>query len=178
MNTNKTEEHFDVVNDLDEVVDCQPRQVVHKTGLKHRAVHVLIFNSKGQLFLQKRSMLKDCFPGTWDSSSSGHLDVGESYDDCAVREVGEELGCQLPMPPQRLLRIEACQQTGQEFVWVYRAFAEGPFQLQPEEIETGGWFTLAEIDQWMKDKPKEFAPALLLIWESLRKHRDWHRPDR
>ena len=37
-------------------------------------------------------MTKDTFPGAWDSSSSGHVDSGEDYDDCAVRELREELG--------------------------------------------------------------------------------------
>ena len=61
-----SDEIFDVVNDRDEIVDRRPRGEVHRLGLKHRAVHVLIFNSRGELFLQKRSMKKDCFPGVWD----------------------------------------------------------------------------------------------------------------
>src|SRR5688572_31217226 len=86
------EEIFDVVNERDEVIGQKPRSEIHRLKLKHRAVHVLVFNSKGQLFLQKRSMTKDCFPGTWDSSASGHLDCGEEYDACARRELREELG--------------------------------------------------------------------------------------
>ncbi|MGV3773173.1 MAG: NUDIX hydrolase [Verrucomicrobiales bacterium] len=167
---NKTEELFDVVDDRDEVIDCKPRRVVHQLGLKHRAVHVLIFNSKGELFLQKRSMLKDCFPGRWDSSSSGHLNVGEAYDDCAMREVHEELGFPLAEPPQRILHITPCGETGQEFVWVYKGFAEGPFVLEEEEIETGGWFSTRAVDEWIKSNPAEFAPALILIWELLKKN--------
>ena len=85
------EEIFDVVNERDEVIDHRPRSEVHRLGLRHRAVHVLVFNARGDVFLQKRSMLKDCFPGTWDSSASGHLDQGEAYDDCAVRELREEI---------------------------------------------------------------------------------------
>jgi 16S rRNA (adenine1518-N6/adenine1519-N6)-dimethyltransferase len=87
-----SEEIFDVVNDRDEIVGRQSRREVHRLGLKHRAVHVVLFNGRGEIFLQKRSMKKDCFPGAWDSSASGHLDVGESYDACAVRELREELG--------------------------------------------------------------------------------------
>ena len=64
------EEIFDVVNDRDEVIDCQPRSEVHRLGLKHRATHVLVFNSRGEVFLQKRSMKKDRQPGVWDSSAS------------------------------------------------------------------------------------------------------------
>jgi isopentenyldiphosphate isomerase len=162
-----SEEIFDVVNERDEVVGRERRSVVHRTGLKHRAVHVLMFNSRGEVFLQKRSMSKDTHPGVWDSSSSGHLDCGEEYDPCAVREVREELGYELKCEPTRVLKIDACEQTGQEFVWVYRCESEGPFKLHPEEIEDGKWFSVEDVSNWMKARPQDFAPALLLIWEKL-----------
>src|SRR4051812_29126058 len=135
-----SEEIFDVVNEVDEVVDKRPRSEVHRLGLMHRAVHVLVFNARGEVFLQKRSMTKDRQPGLWDSSSSGHLDTGEAYDDCAIREVREELGLRLDSAPLRLFKLPASVETDQEHVWIYRCTAEGPFTLHPEEIDTGGWF--------------------------------------
>ena len=114
----------------------KPRREVHRLGLKHRAVHVLVFNSRGETFLQKRSMTKDREPGKWDSSTSGHVDSGEDYDACAVRELREEIGLTVAKAPERLFKIAACPETDAEFVWVYRCQAEGPFQLHPDEIET------------------------------------------
>src|SRR5580692_9267557 len=131
------DEIFDIVNDNDEVIGQLPRPIVHRDGHKHRAVHVLVFNAAGQVFLQKRSMSKDTFPGAWDSSASGHLDRGEDYDACAVREVREELGLTLSAPLKRLFKVPACAETQQEFVWAYRGQSEGPFSLHPEEIERG-----------------------------------------
>lgn len=160
-----SEELFDVVNDQDEVIGRRPRGEVHRLGLKHRAVHVLVFNRRGELFLQKRSPNKDCFPGRWDSSASGHLAPGESYDAGAVREVAEELGIRLARPPERLFKLAACAATGQEFVWVYRAEAEGPFSLPPEEISTGGWFTPDQLTRWLAERPQDFAGTVPLIWE-------------
>jgi isopentenyldiphosphate isomerase len=160
-----TDEIFDEVNDRDEVIGQRTRREVHRLGLKHRAVHVLVFNRRGELFLQKRSMTKDIFPGAWDSSASGHVDSGEDYDACAVRELREEIGLVVARAPERLFRIEACADTGQEFVWVYRLEAEGPFTLHPEEIETGDWFAPERITSWMTECPQEFARALLLIWK-------------
>ncbi len=89
------EDIFDVVNERDEVIDRKPRSEVHRLGLLHRAVHVLVFNGRGQIFLQKRSMKKDRQPGVWDSSASGHVDSGEDYDATSVREVREEIGLRL-----------------------------------------------------------------------------------
>jgi isopentenyl-diphosphate Delta-isomerase len=162
-----SEEIFDVVDEQDRVIGRERRSEVHRLGLRHRAVHTLVFNLRGEVFLQKRSMSKDTFPGRWDSSSSGHLDCGEDYDRCAMRELREEIGLHLTACPERVLRLEACHQTGQEFVWVYRCDSEGPFTLHPEEIECGDWFTVDHVNQWIQDRPQDFAPAFLLIWRSL-----------
>jgi isopentenyl-diphosphate delta-isomerase type 1 len=159
-----TDEIFDVVNERDEVIGRQSRREVHRLGLMHRAVHVLVFNSQGQVFLQKRSMSKDRQPGLWDSSSSGHVDSGEDYDACAVRELREEIGLRVDQTPQRLFKLAAGPETDKEHVWVYRCQAEGPFELNPEEIERGGWFAPAEVNRWMAERPDEFASALLVIW--------------
>ena len=162
------EEIFDVVNERDEVIGRESRREVHRLGLLHRAVHVLVFNTRGQVFLQKRSMSKDRQPGLWDSSASGHLDTGEAYDQCAVRELREEIGLELSRPLQKLFKVPASTETDQEHLWVYRCEAEGPFVLHPEEIERGDWFAPEEVSRWMRDRPQEFASALLVIWKQMR----------
>ena len=161
------EEYFDVVNQDDVVVGRATRREVHARGLLHRAVHVLVFNARGQVFLQKRSMLKDTAKGKWDSSSSGHVDSGEEYDATAVREVREEIGLHLPHPPRRLFKVAACAETGWEFCWIYRCESEGPFVLHPEEIETGGWFSPDQVSQWVAAKPEDFATCFVLVWKQL-----------
>jgi isopentenyl-diphosphate Delta-isomerase len=165
--TPENQEIFDVVNARDEVISQQPRSEVHRLGLRHRAVHVLVFNQRGQVFLQKRSLHKDTFPGAWDSSASGHLDAGEKYDEAARREVNEELGVNLIEPLQRLFKLEAGPETGHEFVWVYRAHHEGPFQLAPLEIESGAWFDPPQVTRWTEEKPEDFASAFRAIWRHM-----------
>jgi isopentenyldiphosphate isomerase len=162
-----SEEIFDVINERDEVIDRRPRREVHARSLKHRAVHMLVFNSRGQVFLQKRSMKKDLAAGLWDSSSSGHVDSGEDYDTAAMRELREEIGLALTRPPERLFHIKACPETGWEFCWVYRCKSEGPFVLHPDEIETGDWFTPEEVTHWIAEKPGDFASAFRLVWSKL-----------
>ena len=161
------EEIFDVVNECDEVIGRKPRSEVHRLGLKHRAVHVLVFNQRGEVFLQKRSMKKDRQPGLWDSSASGHLDSGEDYDHCAIRELQEEIGLKLPGVPERLFKLAATPETDQEHVWVYQCRAEGPFELNQDEIDKGSWFTPNEVTRWMEQNPEQFASALVVIWKRL-----------
>lgn len=162
-----SDEIFDVVDDRDRVIGKQTRREVHRRGLKHRAVHVLVFNERGEVYLQKRSFKKDTFPGAWDSSASGHLDSGETYDACAVREAREEIGLFLHRTPKRLFKIEACPQTGQEFVWVYRSESNGPFRLNLDELECGAFFKADHINRWMAERPRDFADAFRLVWKYL-----------
>jgi isopentenyl-diphosphate delta-isomerase type 1 len=163
-----SEEIFDVVNERDEVIGRASRREVHARDLLHRAIHVLVFNGRGEVFLQKRSLTKDSSPGLWDSSTSGHVDAGEDYDACAVRELREELGLTLNEAPQRLFKLDAGLETDQEHVWVYRARAEGPFTLHPEEIERGEWFKPEHLDDWLGQRPQEFATAFAVIWRRVR----------
>ncbi|MBI2517356.1 MAG: NUDIX domain-containing protein [Opitutae bacterium] len=157
-------ELFDVVDEQDRVTGRAPRHEVHARGWRHRAVHVLVVNRAGRVFLHKRSMQKDVYPGAWDTSCAGHVGAGETYDRTASRELEEELGCRPAVPPQRLFKIAARPETGWEFVWVYRVEAEGPFTLQPDEIECGGWFSPEEIDHWVRERPGEIASAFVLLW--------------
>lgn len=160
-----SDEIFDVVNERDEVIGQNTRREVHARGLLHRAIHVLVFNSRGEIFLQKRSMIKDREPGKWDSSSSGHVDSGEDYEACAVRELREEIGLIVPKTPELLFKIGACAETDQEFVRVYRCRAEGPFELHPDEIDSGEWFMPEAVTRWMTGNPGDFASAFRLIWK-------------
>jgi len=162
-----TEDIFDIVNERDEVIGRAPRREVHARGLLHRAMHVLIFNSRGETFLQKRSMSKDREPGRWGAACSGHVDSGEDYDTAALRELGEELGWKPVEPLKRILRIEACLETDQEFVWVYHCNGEGPFNLNREEVDTGGWFARQAIDHWLAEKPTDFTSAFRKIWAEI-----------
>ena len=165
---NPPEDIFDVVNENDEVISQEPRSVVHARGLRHRAVHVLVFNAAGEIFLQLRSKTKDNNPGVWDSSCSGHVDAGESYAVAAERELMEEIGLLVEDPLEPLFKVDACKETGHEFVWVYRTHSEGPFELNPEEIDDGQWILPDDLTTAIKLKPADFSPSLELIWKRVK----------
>lgn len=87
------EELLDIVDEEGLIIGQAPRRLCHgNPELLHRAVHVLVFRTTGDLLLQKRSLAKDIQPGKWDTSVGGHLDCGETYLDAAKREMAEELG--------------------------------------------------------------------------------------
>ncbi len=106
-----------VVDENDEQIDVLPRREVHLRGLRHRAVHVILFDGRGRLWLQRRALSKDTWPGAWDLAATGHVDVGESYDDAAARELREELN--IEGRPQFVAKIPASERTGWEFHALY-----------------------------------------------------------
>lgn len=134
------QEVLSVVDENDRVIGVRPRNIIHARQLRHRAVHILVFNDHGCLFLQKRSMSKDLNPGLWDTSAAGHVDAGEDYDTSACREISEELSINVKGAIEFLFKLPASEATGMEFIQVYRCFHNGPFVLAAEEIEEGRWF--------------------------------------
>lgn len=155
------EEMFDVVDGNDRVLRAEPRGVVHVNNLLHRAVHMLIFNKEGEILLQKRSIWKDRNPGRWDSSAAGHVDSGECYLEAAQRELREELGIG-PPPLLPIGRLTPCEQTGWEFIEVYRGSHDGPFQPAPLEVETAAFFRKEDVIRWAAQSPADFSPVFLL----------------
>jgi isopentenyl-diphosphate Delta-isomerase len=164
-------EIFDVVDANDQVLKQASRSTVHKEKLFHRAVHVFVFNAVGQLYLQRRSMTKDTAPGKWVSSCSGHVDAGEDYDTAARRELGEEIGLYEPDQMERVFKETPCKQTGHEFVWVYQCRAEGPFVLDSIEVSEGRWIDLAHLNNWLSERPRDFAWSFSYLWTKLQRLR-------
>ena len=155
-------EMFDIVDNKDRIIGQGSRHEVHTKKLLHRAVHVFVFNKDHEIFLQRRSRWKDVCPLLWDSSAAGHVDSGHDYDETAKREVREELG--VDVTPVLAGRIEACENTGHEFVNLYQAQHEGPFVLPPAEIDSGEWFSQQQIKEWIAARPEDFAPGFLSCW--------------
>ena len=159
------DELFDVVDGEDQVTGQAPRNEVHARNLLHRAIHVLVHDPDGRLFLQRRSMSKDTFPGCWDSSCSGHVDAGEDYAEAARRELGEELGWHSDAPLRPMLKLSASPETGHEFIQIFvLGPLTGPFDLDPEEITEGRWVVPIELDALIAEHPDQVAGALRLLW--------------
>ena len=161
-------ELLDVVDENDNVIAVKTRGEIHAGGLMHRAVHILVFNSRGEVFLQKRSLSKDEQPGKWDSSAAGHVDSGEDYLACARREIDEELGIVTTQPFEFLFKLPASTLTGNEHCMVYRYRFDGPLQLHPEEIDDGRWIAPDEMDRRVAERDPELTEAVSLIWSRYR----------
>jgi len=153
-----------VVDEHDNFIENRPRKEVHKLGLRHRAVHILVFNDANQIFLQKRSLTKDINAGLWDTSAAGHVDAGENYDVCEHRETIEELGVCVDETLNFLFKLPAIPETGMEFVQVYRCQHNGPFTLEAGEIDDGQWFDIQEVAQRVKTNAPSITDTFKTLW--------------
>src|SRR5437870_3332358 len=160
------QERFPVVDELDRILRYAYRVQVHGDNLRHRAVHMLIFNQAGEVYLQKRARWKDRHPLRWDSSAGGHVCAAEGYDEAARRELQEELGIEVPL--EKVLKLPASLKTDQEFIWLYRANVQDQLKPNRNEIEAGGFFTPKIVDGWMAARPEDFTPACMECWRAAR----------
>ncbi len=160
------DEIFDVVDRDDQVIGQATRAEVHARKLFHRAVHILVFDRDKRIYLQKRSLLKDTCAGLYSTSCAGHVDAGETYDQAAVRELGEELGITLPpgQSPEFLFKSPPSEETGWEFIHVYRLQWDGPITPAPAEI-AGDWRgSSKELEIFLRRDPERFSPSFLHVW--------------
>ena len=160
-------ERFPIVDKKDRILRYANRSEVHGNNLRHRAVHILLFNEAGELYLQQRSRWKDRHPLKWDSSAAGHVAFRESYDETARRELKEELGTTVPL--HKVSKVSASQRTDHEFIWLYRGLTSGDLVPDNSEIEQGAFFRPAVIDGWTSARPEDFAPGFLECWKAYRR---------
>jgi 16S rRNA (adenine1518-N6/adenine1519-N6)-dimethyltransferase len=160
-------EQFPVVDKNDRIRGYASRAEVHGNNLRHRAVHILIFNRAGDLYLQQRSRGKDRHPLKWDSSAAGHMTAGEDYDETARRELKEELGVDVPL--ERIFKLTASSRTDYEFIWGYRGMVSEGLAPNKCEIERGAFFAPGVIDGWTSARPGDFATGFLECWKAYRR---------
>lgn len=155
-------ELFPIVDENDREIGAADRQEVHENNLRHRAVHILIFNRAGELLLQKRSPWKDRHPLLWDSSAAGHVEGNEQYDQTAARELDEELGITVQL--RFIGKLPASEKTGHEFIGVYAGEHDGPLHYPSQEISAVEFFPVEIVERWVSNKPGDFAPGFLECW--------------
>lgn len=158
------EELFDICDAEDRVIGVAPRSEVHAKNWLHRAVHVFVFNLRGELLTHLRSATKDQYPSTFTSSASGHVSSGESYESSVERELWEELGLRGEL--EFLAKFSAGPETCYEHTQLYRLVTEAVPTPDPEEIAAIEWLPLSEVADQLKRQPERFSPCYrtLLTW--------------
>jgi len=163
------DEFFYVVDEDDNVIGKASREDCHSNRkLIHRSVYVFVLNNKGEIFIQKRSMKKDLYPGFYTASATGHVNYGENYDEAAERELREELGTEAPL--RRLGRVKSFSETEREISMIYVCRYNGPIRFNRKEISEGFYMSMEDIKRSLKTEEKKFAYGFKIAFQEFSKH--------
>ncbi len=144
-----TEEYVYLVDENDNVLGRVTRKEMRTKNLLHRGCDIFVFNSKGEILVHQRTFSKDLYPGYYSLLVGGSATYGESYDECAARELEEETGVR--KKPTFLFKYYYDGDKTKSWVHVYKVISDGPFNFQIEEIESAGFMSIKKLTAFIKN---------------------------
>jgi 8-oxo-dGTP pyrophosphatase MutT (NUDIX family) len=149
-----------IVDHHNNVVGSAPRREMRAKRLPHRSTYILVFNPRGELYVQKRTMTKDVFPGYYDIAAGGVVLSGETYDVGAARELEEEMGIR---EVSLTALFEFYFEDDRTCVWgqAFSCVHDGEVVLQPEEVASGAFVGIPDILRRAETEP--FTPDGLYV---------------
>lgn len=166
-----TAELFDILDENGNKTGIQKtKKEMHEQGLWHQAVHVWIFNSKGEILLQKRAKDKDYWPDLWDISAAGHISAGETVKQAVVREIKEEIGIKVSLSQLKKMEIRKHEKHideinyhNKEFDHVFLFRFDGDIsklKFEDKEVEGVKFISIKQLEKELKDQKlsKDYVP--------------------
>ncbi|MGE4513432.1 MAG: isopentenyl-diphosphate Delta-isomerase [Chryseobacterium sp.] len=167
------EEFVVLVNPEDEVLGLMEKQQAHVNGLLHRAFSVFLFNSKGEMLLQKRASGKYHSPLKWTNAVCSHPRIGETYLEGAKRRLKEELGIETDLSEKFSFIYKADVGNSlweHELDYVFTGTFEEEFHLNKDEVEEVRYITIEDLDREMSENPENFTEWFKIILEEYKHH--------
>lgn len=155
------------VDEHDNVIGHGALKKALAEGTIYRIVRIFLFNSKGELLIQKRAP-NVAFPNKWDQSVGGHVDEDENYLDAAIRELEEEIGV-INIPLKELFKFYTEMNNGKflmkRFNTLFEAVYDGDIEFQESEISEIKWVTIPKLELWMAKNPNDFTDGFLQTYK-------------
>ena len=174
MNSQKADHpNVIVVDREDNIIGAMDRATAVSQGMIVRIVRIFLFNSKGELFMQKRGPNVD-FPNLWDQSVGGHVDEGEDYQTAAQREMAEEIGIKAAVLTEITKYYTATEYNHghfKRFNMLYTAVSDSPVVIEPDEVSEGRWITPADLDRLMDEQPELFTQGFITAYQKYKESR-------
>ena len=149
-----------IVDEDNNVVGSAPRREMRAKRLPHRSTYILVFNSRGEIYIQKRTRTKDVFPGYYDPAAGGVVLSEESYMEGALRELEEEMGIR-NVPLESLFEFYHADDNSRVWGAAFRCVYDGEVTLQEEEVESGAFMEVDAVFRAAATEP--FTPDGLYV---------------
>lgn len=144
----------------------------HEKGILHKAISVIIFNSKGEMLIQQRAFTKYHWAGIWSNTCCSHPRAGESFPAAAQRRLQEELGIITPLKPEFFFIYKAKDEksglTEHEYDWVFTGTFDESFEFNTQEINAIKWMTKEELQKDMNAHPDQYSFWFPIILENMK----------
>ena len=152
------------VNEKDEVIGYGSREEAIEKGIIHRIVRLFVFNTKGEVLIQKRSPTV-YVPNRWDQSASGHVDEGEDYVTAGIRELQEEMGAKaekIEFVTKFYSEESDDNEVKKRFnsLYVLRNY-DGEVDIDNDEVSEYKWISIDELSGWMESSPEDFTEGFI-----------------
>ncbi len=160
-----------IVDEHNNPIGSATKQEAWRDGLIHRVVRISILDKAGRLLVQKRSDQKELFPGRLDNSAAGHVDIGETYEQAALRELHEELGLkgiELQKLGDYYVDVTDDWRRMKRFTRSYKIVLQDPlpsFKLPKDEVESTEWMEVAKVKKLVADHPEQVTDGLEQVME-------------
>jgi isopentenyldiphosphate isomerase len=158
------EELVELYGEDGSVIGTAPRSRMRAARLRHGRTAILVRNDKGKVLLHRRTDSKDLFPGLYDFVVGGVLMAGESPQQGAERELGEELGVSdVEVVP--LAQADYEDEHTRYRAFLYTAHWDGPVRPQTEEVAWCCWMKLADLRKALVSPEWDFVPDSPVLWK-------------
>lgn len=166
MNT----EYVVLVDEQDHEVGTMEKMQAHREGKLHRAVSVIIFNSKKQMLLQKRAAIKYHSAHLWSNTCCSHPRPGEKTLDAAKRRLYEEMGLQCELKEMFNLTYNLKLDSDlneHEFDHVFAGISDDVPLPDPMEVSDWKYVNVDVIKEELKQDPAQFSGWFKLLFEHI-----------
>lgn len=160
------DEEVALYDDSGRVSGSAPRSLMRARNLRHAASSVVVRDALGRVYLHRRTVTKDVYPGLLDFAAGGVVLAGEEPAAGAVREVEEELGV-AGVPLVDLGAVDYADAKSRYRAFRYVTTWHGPIRWQAEEVSWGEWVSLAELVGRIDDEPDSLVPDSVAVWSSI-----------
>jgi isopentenyl-diphosphate delta-isomerase len=168
-----TEEQVVLVDEQGNELGLMGKTEAHEKGLLHKAISVIIFNSKGEMLIQQRAFSKYHWAGIWSNTCCSHPRAGESFADAAKRRLKEELGITTALKQEFFFTYQAKDEksglTEHEYDWVFTGTFDEAFEYNKHEINDIKWMSKEALEKDMSEHPDEYSFWFPIILDNMRK---------